>query len=97
MLAGAPVAPVHPADAAADRGHRRGRDRGRSRAQIQQEDAFLALAALRAAPAVLLCDRGCLDGFTFCSAAEWRAVLAGEGLAQQELFERYDLVCHLIL
>ena len=88
---GAPTAV--PGAGAADRGHRR----GRSRAQIQQEDAFLALASLRAAPAVLLCDRGCLDGFTFCSAAEWGAVLAGAGLAQQELFERYDLVCHLIL
>ena len=63
--------------------------------QIAQEESFLGLAKLREAPAVVLCDRGCLDGFTFCSAAEWSEVLAKAGVTQEELFARYDLVVHL--
>ena len=64
--------------------------------QMAQEASFLALAALRDAPAVVLWDRGCLDGYTFCSSEEWASVLGGASVTEQELHERYDLVVHMV-
>jgi len=66
------------------------------RFQIAQENAFLKLSTLRDAPAVILYDRGVLDGFTFCSDAEWEQVLQGTGQTITSLYERYDAAVHLV-
>ena len=63
--------------------------------QTHQEDAFTAIASLRPAPAVMLCDRGALDGFTFCSQSEWQQVLDGVGTTERKLLDRYDVIIHL--
>ena len=63
--------------------------------QLRDEAAFERLAALRERPAVLICDRGALDGAAFCDQETWRRVLAGSGLTAERLFGRYDLVLHL--
>jgi hypothetical protein len=70
------------------------------RFQMDSERHYTALAELhartRGTPAVLLCDRGTLDGKAFCEDTEWDTILLEEGLTEQELITRYDIVCHLV-
>ena len=66
-----------------------------ARATVSNEDQAEELSSLRDQPAIMLCDRGVLDGRAFCSAEIWSRVLADLGLTEQELFSRYDKVLHL--
>lgn len=46
------------------------------RLQMHLEDTFHQLAKATAEPAVLLCDRGCMDGSAYIAKDEWDAVLS---------------------
>jgi predicted ATPase len=63
--------------------------------QLDHEKAHEAVARLSTKQAVMLYDRGALDGRLFTTDAEWAAVLKGVGVTEQELLSRYDLVLHV--
>ena len=61
------------------------------------EDSFYELAKGSLQPAVLLCDRGTLDGSAYCSAAEFEEILGATGYTIAELRDaRYDAIVHLV-
>lgn len=75
--------------------------------QLQLEDGFASLAARTGKPAVLLCDRGAMDGSAYMDRRLWGALLTTYGerpLAnartvedgERALCERYDGVFHLV-
>lgn len=71
--------------------------RGIVRVQLALEDAFDGFARTAGQRAVLLCDRGVLDGAAYLPGKAWQELLAGEGLAEAELCERrYTAVIHLV-
>ena len=61
------------------------------------EDGFYELARLADVPAVVLCDRGTMDGRAYCSDDEWAAILTYGNYTVEELRDaRYDAVIHLV-
>ncbi|KAH8054799.1 hypothetical protein JL722_8748 [Aureococcus anophagefferens] len=71
--------------------------------QLTLEDGFARIAAETRAPAVLLCDRGAMDGSAYMRRELWRDLLRGyfpRGAslerAERTLCERYDAVFHLV-
>ena len=70
------------------------------RFQMDAERHYLAIAQLhaetRGIPAVLLCDRGTLDGKSFVEDREWHKILLDCGLDERGLLSEYDMVCHLV-
>lgn len=71
--------------------------RGIVRVQIAVEDAFDLFARLVGCKAVLLCDRGVVDGSAYLPRHAWEALLAEEQLDEVELREkRYTAVVHLV-
>ena len=65
--------------------------------QLALEDAFYALAKSCGKKAVLLCDRGSMDGRAFCNEDVWEKILATGDWSSSELRDqRYDLVLHLV-
>jgi hypothetical protein len=90
----------HPAWAAEQRRGHVVLQRALLRFQMDAEKNYLAIARLhaetRGTPAVLLCDRGVFDGKSFVQDAEWDEILGAEGLQEEALLERYDMVCHLV-
>eukprot|EP01064_Diplonema_japonicum_P039550 TRINITY_DN9944_c0_g1_i1.p1 TRINITY_DN9944_c0_g1~~TRINITY_DN9944_c0_g1_i1.p1 ORF type:complete len:526 (+),score=99.73 TRINITY_DN9944_c0_g1_i1:34-1578(+) len=65
--------------------------------QLALEDAFQALAKVCNKKAVLLCDRGSMDGRAFCTEAIWNRILKeGEWSTSELRDSRYDLVLHLV-
>lgn len=61
------------------------------------EDSFYQMARLGNAPAVILCDRGTLDGRAYCTEEQWEAVMSASGYSIEELRDtRYDAVIHLV-
>ena len=81
------------------------------RAQIHLEDTMASVAAAavtrcqgrdgggqheKEPRAVLLCDRGALDGKAYVSEEHWREILDTVRAAPASLLQRYDLVCHLV-
>ena len=61
------------------------------RAQLAREDVFESMAKLREPmPAVMLCDRGTLDGEAFCPPEHWTEALHDMGVTKQELYDNYD-------
>jgi len=65
------------------------------RYQMEQEEAAMQMARLHGKPAVVLCDRGVLDGKLFCSDDQWSEILEGMKLTEDQLFRRYDVVLHM--
>jgi CYTH domain-containing protein len=71
--------------------------RGILRVSLALEDSLLAFARGTGRPAVLICDRGAMDGAAYVSAEAWSEVLAEMGLGVVELRDqRYDAVIHLV-
>lgn len=67
------------------------------RLQLQLEDSIAAVArASNHARAVLLCDRGAMDGKAYMGDAEWAEVLARNRLTEEACHGRYDCVVHLV-
>ena len=67
------------------------------RVTLVQEDAFLAIAKSRDEPAVLLCDRGAMDGLAYLPDECWPRLLERAGVAAEDLQRRwYDAVVHLV-
>eukprot|EP01048_Picozoa_sp_COSAG05_P004508 COSAG05_NODE_245_length_12989_cov_32.994725_9_plen_622_part_00 len=68
--------------------------------QMDAERHYLAIAKLhaetRGTPAVLLCDRGTLDGKSFVEDTEWDEILSECHLEEGQLLSEYDMVCHLV-
>src|SRR5262249_31686721 len=64
---------------------------------LVREDAFLAIAKSRDEPAVLLCDRGAMDGLAYLPDECWPRLLERAGVAAEDLQRRwYDAVVHLV-
>lgn len=71
--------------------------RGIVRVQLALEDAFVTFARSVGRKAVLLCDRGVVDGAAYLPRQAWLDLLTSEGLDEVELRERrYDAVIHLV-
>ena len=65
--------------------------------QISLEDAMERVARARGKPAVLLCDRGLMDGGAYMDAEAWEAFLRKRGITAAEIREgRYNAVFHLV-
>ena len=71
--------------------------RGIVRLQLALESAFYAFARTAGRRALLLCDRGVVDGAAYLPREAWEQLLADEGLDEIELRERrYTAVVHLV-
>ncbi|MFO0844916.1 MAG: AAA family ATPase [Gemmataceae bacterium] len=71
--------------------------RGIVRVQIAVEGAFESFARAAGRPAVLLCDRGVLDGAAYLPRPAWEELLREEGLDEAELRRhRYAGVIHMV-
>jgi predicted ATPase len=67
------------------------------RIQMALEEAFTSFARVAARAAVLLCDRGVLDGGAYLPPQAWQELLTSEGIDEALLREsRYDAVVHLV-
>jgi len=65
--------------------------------QIHLENSFFALASRCGEPAVLLCDRGAMDGRAYMTPEMWSKLLTHNNLDEKMLRdERYNLVLHMI-
>jgi len=66
--------------------------------QIGLEDGFERVLRARGKPAVLLCDRGCMDGSAYMAQTDWDRLLAKRDVqCVSELREgRYNAVFHLV-
>lgn len=67
--------------------------------QTTLEDGLRRVAAATRAPAVIICDRGALDGKAYISDALWRDVAyetPSHAANERLLCERYDAVLHLV-
>ena len=64
---------------------------------IQMEEAAVRIATAASGAAVILSDRGTMDGSAYMSEGQWEALLAQTGWAVTGLCEgRYDGVIHLV-
>mmetsp|Transcript_2205 Transcript_2205/g.3269 ORF Transcript_2205/g.3269 Transcript_2205/m.3269 type:complete len:420 (+) Transcript_2205:34-1293(+) len=66
--------------------------------QARMEDGFTSILRARGKPAVVLCDRGLMDGSAYCSTEEWDELLETKGIASVcDIREgRYNAVFHLV-
>jgi thymidylate kinase len=64
--------------------------------QLQLEESLAAIARANGTPAIVLCDRGTMDGKAYMSDAEWSEVLVRNALTEETCQHRYDCVLHLI-
>lgn len=65
--------------------------------QMHLEDGVERIARSLGKPAILLCDRGTLDGAAYISKETWERLLRTKGLDPLRLREgRYDAVFHLV-
>ena len=68
-----------------------------SRSKVRDNAWVLWLDACMMMQAVMLCDRGVIDGKAYCSAQEWALVLDQLGLSEENVRDRrYDAVVHLV-
>lgn len=66
------------------------------RYQMMQEDLFRDYAELNSKTTVLLLDRGCLDQKVFVSSDDiFQSAMDRNGVDEQQLLARYDMVIHL--
>jgi len=67
------------------------------RTQLHLEDSLANLARATGKPAVILCDRGTMDGRAYVSDRVWQAVLAKTEATNVALRDaRYDAVLHMV-
>ena len=67
------------------------------RTQLALEDNFKALAHACGRPAVVLCDRGTMDGRSYCTTEQWDAICQRGGYQTSDLRDnRYDAVLHMV-
>lgn len=70
---------------------------GIMKTQIALEDVFTEFAKNENVPAVILCDRGLLDGSAYVDTNVWQAVLDESGWNTGNLRDkRYDSIIHLV-
>ena len=62
--------------------------------QLTTEESFLCLSKHTEGPVALLFDRGTLDVGAFLTHDRWSKVMELEGVNQEQLLDRYDLVLH---
>src|SRR5262245_29748326 len=71
--------------------------RGVLRITLALEDALLGFAGGLGDPAVLICDRGAMDGKAYVDAALWQELLSELGHDPAQLRDgRYDAIVHLV-
>src|SRR5580704_3700056 len=67
------------------------------RLTLAMEDSFSAIARNLGRPAVILCDRGAMDGSAYLEPEQWRTLLERGGWNVAGLRDdRYDAVIHLV-
>lgn len=67
------------------------------RTQLALEDTFLSIARAYGKPAVVVSDRGTMDGRAFCSEEEFNELLRRGGYTLEQLRDtRYDCVIHMV-
>jgi hypothetical protein len=66
------------------------------RLQLQLEDSIAMVARATRTRAILLCDRGLLDGKAYVNLSEWLEVLRLTGVTEELAEQRYDCVMHLV-
>ena len=65
--------------------------------QISLEDSFERVLRAKGRPAVLLCDRGLMDGSAYMSPEDWDAFLQSRKINSADIREgRYNAVFHLV-
>eukprot|EP01062_Namystynia_karyoxenos_P013361 TRINITY_DN14828_c0_g1_i1.p1 TRINITY_DN14828_c0_g1~~TRINITY_DN14828_c0_g1_i1.p1 ORF type:complete len:685 (+),score=153.10 TRINITY_DN14828_c0_g1_i1:87-2141(+) len=64
--------------------------------QMGLEESFTRLARAAGKPALVLCDRGTLDGKAYSAPQTWRELLAESNLTEADLLQRYDAVVHMV-
>lgn len=64
--------------------------------QLKLEGEALARARWSESPAVIVCDRGTMDGAAYCTADQFANIAASYGRSRNELLSRYDMVVHLV-
>ena len=65
--------------------------------QVQLERELTSIALACGKPAVVLCDRGAMDGQAFCTEEMWARILRQCGWTTESLRdEGYDMVVHLV-
>ncbi|KAG7344048.1 AAA domain containing protein [Nitzschia inconspicua] len=65
--------------------------------QISLEDSLSNVLKARGKPAVLLCDRGPMDGKAYLSDEKWNKILESRGLSEVDLRDtRYNAVYHMV-
>ena len=67
------------------------------RVQTALEDNFERLARVSREPAVVLCDRGLMDGSAYVDERIWNEILATDGLEETDIRDnRYHSVIHMV-
>eukprot|EP00536_Pseudo-nitzschia_multiseries_P015134 jgi/Psemu1/298924/fgenesh1_pm.827_\ len=65
--------------------------------QLSLEDSIERVLKARGKPAVLLCDRGPMDGKAYLSDEKWKKILDERGVTEAELRDmRYNAVFHMV-
>lgn len=65
--------------------------------QMQLEDAVEKILRARGRPAVMMCDRGAMDGRAYMDTANWEQLLADRGTTETEIRDnRYNAVFHMV-
>ena len=70
-------------------------DASRIGIQTHLETAALALCASKAAPSVVLTDRGILDGQAFAPQGIWEQAVSATGINKADVFARYSMIVHM--
>ena len=67
------------------------------RTQLALEDNLKAVARACGQPALILCDRGTMDGRSYCSPEQWAEICRRGGFQTESLRDqRYDAILHLV-
>ena len=65
--------------------------------QLSLEDSLEKVLKARGKPAVLLCDRGPMDGKAYLSDCKWKKILDERGIIESDLRDtRYNAVFHMV-
>lgn len=64
--------------------------------QFQIEESFVGIANSTGRASVVVMDRGVMDIAAYLPRDKWLEILAAQGLTEEDLLQRYDLVLHLV-